>query len=91
MKKIIAMCVATAMALVTHAVPAHPGMVTITQPDGNKVTVRLVGDEFFNYNCTSDGYTVVRNEQGDYEYATLNNGRLEPSGLLALFFESLFK
>ena len=83
MKKIIAMCVGTAMAVVAHAVPAHPGMVTITQPDGNKVTVRLVGDEFFNYNCTSDGYTVVRNEQGDYEYATLNNGRLEPSGLLA--------
>ncbi len=71
------------MAMAAHAVPAHPAPATITQPDGKTVTVRLVGDEFYNYSCTTDGYTVVRNASGCFEYARLDNGRLVPSGIMA--------
>ncbi len=71
------------MAMAAHAVPAHPAPAIITQPDGKTVTVRLVGDEFYNYSCTTDGYTVVRNASGCFEYARLDNGRLVPSGIMA--------
>lgn len=83
MNKILALTSAVLIALVARAVPAHSGLVTISQPDGKSLTVKLVGDEFFNYSCTTDGYTVVRNQDGNYEYATLRAGQLVASGLLA--------
>lgn len=38
------------------AVPAYPGLVTMTNPDGSTVDVRIHGDEFFSY------YTDAENE-----------------------------
>ena len=83
MNKFLALTAALLITLAAQAVPAHPGLVTISQPDGKELTVKLVGDEFFNYSCTADGYTVVRNQDGNYEYATLRAGQVVPSGLLA--------
>lgn len=65
------------------AVPAHPKAVTVQQPDGSTLTVRLHGDEWRNFTATSDGYTVVRNQHGSYVYATLENGQLQPTSLTA--------
>lgn len=65
------------------AEPAHPDPIKVIQPDGSRVTLRLIGDEFFHYTATADGYTVVKNTAGGYEYAILNDGRLQTSGLLA--------
>lgn len=64
--------VAIALSLCTtaHAVIADPTPVTVTQPDGSKVTLTLHGDEFFSYTTTIKGYTVVKNvETGAWEYA----------------------
>ncbi|MBO7609458.1 MAG: M6 family metalloprotease domain-containing protein [Muribaculaceae bacterium] len=82
MKRILFFLLSAAALLVAKAVPADPTPVQVTQPDGETVTLKLVGDEFYHYNITTDGYTVV-NYNGRWEYATLKNNRLAPSGVLA--------
>jgi len=65
------------------AIPADPTPVTITQPDGSTVTVRAHGDEFFHYTATTDGFTVIKNEDGYYTYACVRDGQLTASDQLA--------
>ncbi len=66
------------------AVPAYPYSVEYTQPDGSKVTILLSGDEFIRSASTVDGYTLMANDQGGYEYAVMDaNQDLKPSGVLA--------
>ena len=75
---LLLLCVKMAM-----AVPAHPGTRKVQQPDGSSVTLRLVGDEWRHFQTTADGYSVVRNDRGFYVYASLNDGRLEPTAHVA--------
>ena len=56
-----------------NAVPAIPTPITITQPDGTKLTILLKGDENFNYATTLDGYLIKENSNGFYCYATVND------------------
>ncbi|MDR0370268.1 MAG: M6 family metalloprotease domain-containing protein [Prevotellaceae bacterium] len=65
------------------AVPAAPYPVTITQPDGTELTIRLHGDEFFSYKTTLDGYLVKEDEKGVYRYATLSDDGLVSTGIKA--------
>ena len=71
------------MALAAYAVPADPKPATITQPDGAQLTLRLIGDEFYSYSTTIDGYTVMRNAVGGYEYARATSAGLAATGVLA--------
>ena len=65
------------------AVPAHPKAVTVQQPDGSTVTICLRGDEWCNFNTTSDGYSIVKDSRGYYVYAELKDGRLQPTEQVA--------
>lgn len=69
--------------LTASAVPAHPRPVEVMQSDGSKLTVRLVGDEFFHRTMTTDGYTVLKDARGDYVYAQEDGARLVPSNVIA--------
>ena len=71
------------IAVSAMAIPAHREHSTITQPDGTKLTIRLIGDEFYNFNTTVDGYTVVKNAAGVYEYAVREDNQLKASGVKA--------
>jgi M6 family metalloprotease-like protein len=51
-----ALCVWPSAAM---AVPAFPGLITVTQPDGTALQVRMVGDEYGHYFLTPDGVAVV--------------------------------
>ncbi|NNE06783.1 MAG: M6 family metalloprotease domain-containing protein [Xanthomonadales bacterium] len=63
-------------------IPAYPGAVIESQPDGTQLELRIRGDEHFNWMEDANGYTVVR-EGGWYHYATLDgNGNLVSSGLV---------
>lgn len=53
----------------TFAAPAKPGKIKVKQADGTELTIRLYGDEFFNYRSTLDGYPVVERD-GFYYYAS---------------------
>ncbi len=63
------------------AVPANPNSFQDIQPDGTVVSLRVRGDEHFNWTEDMAGYTVVR-RKGWYEYARVNpQGRLVATGL----------
>ena len=65
------------------AVPAIPTPQKVTQPNGEELTVRIKGDEFYGYLATVDGYTIVKNDKGYYTYATLINDEVVASDIVA--------
>lgn len=72
-----------------NAVPATPYPVTISQPDGTLLTIRLQGDEYFNYKTTVDGYALIPDTDGILTYAQLNSsGNLVSSSVKATNIES---
>ncbi len=65
-------------------VPASPYPVEITQPDGSKLTIQARGDEWYHFPQTEDGYTLIKNRKGYFEYAQIDeSGELVPSGTFA--------
>jgi len=84
MKKLISTIVFSfLLALGVQAIPAHKGKVTITQPDGTTVTLRLHGDEYLHFTTTDDGYSVVKSADGFYRYARLDGGKLVATDVVA--------
>lgn len=79
----ILMFVMMAVCSTIMAVPAHPKPVKVQQPDGSYVTIQLRGDEWLSFNTTVDGYSVVKNEQGYYVYAALEQGQLKATRQVA--------
>jgi len=73
---------ALTIAIVANAEPANPTPITVTQPDGTSLQLKLVGDEFYHFNTTVDGYTIL-NVNGKWEYAQKVGDRVTPSGLIA--------
>lgn len=57
---------------------------TLTQPDGSQITLTALGTEAIHYLETKDGYTVLKNGAGFFEYATTDSkGNLVSSGITA--------
>ena len=84
MKRILLLFVCFLLcAAMMMAVPAHPGIVKVQQPDGSFVTLRLLGDEWVSFNTTVDGYSVVKDQRGYYVYAELKDGKLQPTARVA--------
>ncbi|MDT8394294.1 MAG: M6 family metalloprotease domain-containing protein [Bacteroidales bacterium] len=68
----------------SYAGIAYPYPVKITQTDGTVITVILQGDERIKWAKTTDGYTLLYNDYGVFEYAKLDaSGNLVPSGIKA--------
>ncbi|MDY0279098.1 MAG: M6 family metalloprotease domain-containing protein [Salinivirgaceae bacterium] len=66
------------------AAPAWPHPIEYKLPDGTTITVLLKGDEKVKWAETKDGYSILLNKDGFYEYATSNNkGDMERSGVRA--------
>ena len=83
MKKLLTLLAGGLLSLSAAAIPADPRPLVVDQPDGTQVTLRLCGDEFYSFNTTIDGYTVLRTAGGSWEYARRENGRLMPTGVVA--------
>ncbi len=65
------------------AVPAKPGLMTVTASDGSELKVRLVGDEYFHYFTTEDGYLLTERD-GRFFYADIDAaGEVASSGIAA--------
>ena len=56
--------------------PANPFLILKQQPDGSVVSVFEHGDENYHYETTSDGYLVLKDEDGFRKFADEN---AEPS------------
>ncbi len=66
------------------ALPAYPKPVVYTQSDGTQITIRIVGDEFYHYVVSEEGYTLAGGADGDYYYATqAADGSLVPTRIKA--------
>jgi M6 family metalloprotease-like protein len=64
------------------AVPAYPYPVSYQLPDGTEITIQPRGDEWVNWVESADGFTILRNSDGFWEYAVMNeNGDLKLSGI----------
>lgn len=59
-------------ALCCFALPAPSNFFDVEQPDGSSFMARNVGDEYFHYKETSDGFPVVRDKMGFFSYANEN-------------------
>lgn len=53
------------------AIKASPHPISITQPDGQSITVRLNGDEFHHFHTTEDGYLIRKNAKGYFVYSAI--------------------
>jgi len=63
------------------AVPANPNPIKYSLPDGTKITITLKGDERIRWATSEDGYTLLLNKDGYYEYAVHDEkGNLVLSG-----------
>lgn len=65
------------------AVPAYPGIVKVTEPDGTELSIRIHGDEYHNYLTTDDGYTVIDTGNGHCYAVASADGSLRSSGIQA--------
>ena len=84
MKKILlALVVLLFNYLLAYAVPAYPGLITTTQPDGTTFSFYLRGDENFSFKMSEDGYLLTHNDEGVFEYADFVNGEIIPLGVKA--------
>ncbi|MDR1121754.1 MAG: M6 family metalloprotease domain-containing protein [Dysgonamonadaceae bacterium] len=67
-----------------QAEPACPDPVQYKLPDGSFITITLKGDEHVSWATSPDGYTLLTNGEGYYEYARKNiDGNLVLSGIRA--------
>ncbi len=66
-----ALCIS--VTLTASAAPLWNEVVTIREPDGSSVEIRVWGDEFYSVGETLDGYTIVRDRAtGMLSYAELS-------------------
>lgn len=63
---------AVGVAFDASAVKAKPGIIDYEQPDGSVIQLRLHGDERSHYATSEDGYLLIPNGEGGYEYAIEN-------------------
>lgn len=52
--------------VILNAIPAYPGWIKYTQPDGSVIQIRKVGDEFGHYTLNQAGQYIQMDEDGFY-------------------------
>lgn len=67
----------------TFAAPAYRKPFTVKQSDGTELTVVLTGDEALHYYATADGMPLVKEDNGDFCYATFSDGAFVSTKCLA--------
>ena len=50
------------------AIKASPKPITVKQPDGTTLVIRVHGDENFHYITTTDGFLIQRDKDGYFKY-----------------------
>lgn len=65
-------------------VPAVPHTIEYELPDGYILKIRLKGDEHGHIATTEDGYRLIMNPEGYYEYALMDDqGLPQATGIIA--------
>ncbi len=67
-----------------NGIPASPKQITYKQPDGSLINITLKGDAAIHWAISDDGYTLLSNPNGFYEYAKLDeNENMISTGIKA--------
>jgi len=66
----------------SSAKPASPFPFTVELPDGTTLELYKRGDEFRNWTESADGYTVLENNEGYWEFAESKDGKLVSTGVI---------
>ncbi|MDE6018789.1 MAG: M6 family metalloprotease domain-containing protein [Muribaculaceae bacterium] len=81
MKRILLSILASGMCAAVMAIPAKPGFIAYTQPDGTVVNIQISGDEHAHMIYSEDGLLLLEAD-GRMEYAKFDNdGFPIPSGI----------
>ena len=56
---------------ILSAIPAYPGKIQVTQPDGSVITIQVHGDEFYHYVTDERGRVVARGADGFFRAAAM--------------------
>ncbi|MFW5687319.1 MAG: hypothetical protein ACOCXV_00165 [Bacteroidota bacterium] len=65
-------------------VPAMPGTIEYKLPDGYILLITIQGDEHEHIAKTADGFRIIMNPDGYYEYAIYDDqGLPQPTGIVA--------
>ena len=80
MRKILLALVLSMLVAVSWAAPVKNMAVCRIQPKGDTLHCFVSGDEFFHRLHDAAGFTIVQNiETGEYVYATVSDGLLQPT------------
>lgn len=82
-KKIFALLTLLTIGVAAWAAKSVGKPFTVQQSDGTTLTIRLLGDEHFNWYQTTDGVLLLRQDKGYYVAETLPDGSLRSTGILA--------
>lgn len=66
MKKVLLSLFTVLFSASLFAIPAYNGWQTKVQPNGEEITVRLVGDEYYSYWETKDGKIAIEQKDGSF-------------------------
>ncbi|MBO5865717.1 MAG: M6 family metalloprotease domain-containing protein, partial [Bacteroidaceae bacterium] len=83
MKKIQLLLLAVFVTVSAFAAPAYRKPFTVKQSDGTELTVILTGDEALHYFATADGKPLFKEQNGDFCYATFEDGLFVSTKCLA--------
>ena len=83
MKKTVLILITLLCHLASHASKGWPYPITVSQPDGTQLTVRINGDADFNWVSTLDGVVLKQVGNGYFVANIDTNGMLSSSGTLA--------
>jgi len=85
MKKLLSLITFVIISInLVFSVPAKPIVINVLQKNGTEISIRLQGDEHFNFKTTEDGVLIAENSNGIFEYAKMNQtGEISTTGVLA--------
>ena len=67
----------------SFAIPAKPTVIEYRQPDGSVIPLYIRGDERAHFFVSTDGYPILRGEDGLFYYAVEKNGKAVVSDMRA--------
>lgn len=67
---VVLLLMVTTKSELLYGVPAKPVTITVQQADGSQIKLRVNGDEHFSWRTTEEGYPIIKEDDGNYYYAS---------------------
>lgn len=84
MRKLFTLLFTLLWFVTSTAAPARRNIITITQPDGTTLEIRMIGNELCHYTETTDGIMIAQDRSGIWHYAIeQSDGTIAPSNRIA--------